>query len=359
MRKQKPILKGFDEILSCYGSRLYIDKDIKPLDQNFCEVKKVANYVFGERFQKIVGGRSDKLFYLCQSDYLKEMFDEIKCGATYVTAHNSVIKSDYVCSSKKYPNEYIPVLIKRSSDILDLSAYDEISSKIANVFKIPTVYNKQFSVIEKGYKKNYLLSVDFIEYPKEFDTLAVYLNHERRTHIFNFESFHLMLQEEMSNKKHAIFLNDEEKAQLEKDFVEQYLFRRYILKDGDLDTENIGILYNPETNKYELSPVFDMEFAFSKFDKQLEEIMVSDLQYILENHKDEIVEFTKKAKSILKNDLFAKKFFKQFQAKKSLIRECRKSLKDNLESFCESFEKVYENFYKQRPSKQDISVIKK
>ena len=150
MKKLKPFLKNFDEILSHYDRKLIIDKNIMPLDSNFSEVRHISGFIFADSYKQIIGGHSEKLFYLCKSNTIKEVFDLVYKGSSFVTAHNSAIKEHYNPKLKKFPNEFIPVLIKRIDGLLyskDLGLSEEISSKIANLFDIPVVYNRYFSWI--------------------------------------------------------------------------------------------------------------------------------------------------------------------------------------------------------------------
>ena len=73
-------------------------------------------------------------------------------------------------------------------------------------------------------------------------------------------------------------LTHEEKTSLFREFIPQYFFRFAIIRDWDFMSENVGIIFNSDTGKYSIAPMFDFEFAYYRMhSKEMFERLTEDL----------------------------------------------------------------------------------
>lgn len=243
--------------------------------------KSPSNY----KFIKSLDGHNKKWFVLCESEFLREFFDEIKNNpySSYITYLNDFIRENY--DGKNLPITKVSCFKKESDDY----EIEEISSRLANALCVPTAYIKYVPAIpqeefnklldklvtegklkENFYldKDDYILSIDFIGKNEHFENLDVYTHCKVDEHLCESDSslrkwFGAFEFETFTNPVTKEVLTTEQKRKLFGEFIPQYFFRAYLTRDWDFNSENVGILYNKESGEYSLAPMFDLEYSFS------------------------------------------------------------------------------------------------
>lgn len=263
------------------------------------------NVISADEFDASLPGHNNKTFVRCDSEIFFQMFDEIKFNpnCSYVTYLNDFIRNDY--DGEDMPISTISCFKKDA----DHNEIEETVSRLANVLGLPTTYVVNVpgdSVDERKKKWNdffanckvgdtikinegYILSVDFIGSNEHFDTLDIYSGHR------GYPSFDILCdkyddlrtwyakivlarEDQFINPITKAPLTSDVRLNLFKEFIPQYFFRRYIVKDRDLRSENVGIIYNSQTGEYKLAPIFDTEYSFNNYNKETFEKTLANLQ---------------------------------------------------------------------------------
>lgn len=334
MRRFKPIIKNFDEILDDQEQVIFDRKEQK-------EPKSVKlNGLLENNKHSLstkIGGSTQKRFFLCKTKSLKELIGELNNeNCSYITCINEEIKNS-LKSGEELPTS-IPVLIKMV-EFLNNYYIEEYCSKLANLFNVKTVYNKNFS--NNG--SHYSLSVDFIDKNSQFKTFDDLDCNKMSLYETTFSDVVGLL------KKNNLKFN---KKELKKDFVNQFIFRVFVICDGDFYSYNSGFLIDIETKMTRLAPCFDMEASMigrgllkNPFEvSNKDEIM---LNLYLEN-KEEVVNFAKKSKYIIDNNLLCEDVFNKVRVNKydnlKISKEdFLKNIKQNVVNFLQIYNKIVLN----------------
>lgn len=255
------------------------------------KIRNFDEYIYNDsltqvQLSKYLNGHNDKGFVLCDSEFFRELFDEIKNNpnSSYDTYLNRFIKEDY--DGTNLPISEVSCLKKEGENNL----IEEFVSKLGNALHIPTVFIKNYPrESQEEFKKrldemianakpgsficfsseDYMLSVDFIRENEHFETINEYSQREvcKRGSSIN-AWFGIFENEKLINPLTYQELTHEEKMELFREFIPQYFFRRHIVRDWDFKGENVGILYNQKTGKYRLAPMFDFEYCYYKAKSQ-------------------------------------------------------------------------------------------
>lgn len=275
---KKPILKYFDKYI------IENSKEVSP-----------------SKFNEYMEGHNNKSFVLCESEIFRELFDEIKNNpdCSYRTYLNDFIKENY--DGEEIPINKVSCLKK----IGENNIIEELVTKLANTMGLPTVFVKNpIDNSKDAFRKRldqliaqgvpgtsleytpleYLLSVDFISKNEYFDTIDAYCEKkEENKRVCERASslsawFGVFDNKKFINPITKMELTHEEKISLFREFIPQYFFRFAIIRDWDFMSENVGIIFNSDTGKYSIAPMFDFEFAYYRMhSKEMYERLIEDL----------------------------------------------------------------------------------
>lgn len=324
MKEFQPELKNFDEILDDNNEKIFDANKSKHFFEDYFGKTVSRSY---PNIDNYVGGRWLKHFFLCKSDSIKEVFDEVANPENcYQTCYNELIKKEYK-QGGEFPISYVSVLLKQVNSF-DNFYMEEFCSKLSNLFGIKTAFYKNYIKDEKQYS----LSVDFIGYNQDFKT---------------FEDLEITGETcEMINKALGFIKSQKftfNKKLFTKNLVEQLIFRLFIICDDDYCKYNCGLLINKEKNFVDLAPNFDMENAFRHRMQYSEQIRI--ITFLFENFKFETENFVKKSKILVKNNLINKNLFSninmdQYQRKDSYQEWLLKSVKTNLNRLLSLYKEI-------------------
>lgn len=292
-----PTIREFDKYL--IGS---IDENCTTENNDHITYNKMLEYI---------EGHNHKSFVLCESEYFMDFFDEIKNNpeCSYDTYLNDFIRENY--DGKNLPISEISCFQKQGDDNL----IEEVTCKLANALGIPTIFVKNvarlsqeefkkrlFEMIERSKpgetlqlsNEDYLLAIDFIHENEHFDNLNVYAMYKDGINICVCGSrlakwYDAFINQPLQNPITKEFLTFEQKDALFREFIPQYFFRAFAVRDWDLKSENVGIIYNRITGKYRLSPMFDFEYTYynNKNNAFKEDKFIEDLIFAFDAYPEE------------------------------------------------------------------------
>ena len=282
-------IKDYDEVL---------DDNNNPIKQN--------------EFSRRIGGHNDNSFVLCNGDIFYQLFDEIKYNpnCSYITYLNDFIK-------RYYDGESLPITnISCFKKEADYGFVEQAVSRLANELQIPTQYTIHIagdSVKERAKKinelirfgkpgdvvninKGYLLSVDFISKNEKFDMMDSFIkkrNYNRYDSVAVnnddalqtwFMKCVMCPDDDFVNPITNGNLSKDVREKLFGEFLPQYFFKKYIVKDKDVASRNFGIIYNTQNGEYKMSPMYDFEYSFHRYSnitEDMKENQVLNLRYEL------------------------------------------------------------------------------
>ena len=302
--KQGKVFSLFDKNwnkhqLEAYGSYNDNNSEYNPANKT----SSIKLYDLDEKFDEFDGHRI-KEFFMVDSLAVAEFMDEIKNNpnCSYVTQFNELIKSGYI--PKK-----VPTLVMQ--DDWEWQCNDILGSRLLNLFEVPTVYN--FKLLYKtnsnfyNYEDRVVCSLDFLGENQKFIVLRDYLENFANVDVLGRaydESIQRLIEDyklvyETHYKKVAevdptACPTDEEKAKelkrWEEDLCYSTLCRCYGLADSDFSEFNCGVIIDEESKKISIAPSFDLEYACGGHNKFLpnrlkDSIIADKFLYIDSNGK--------------------------------------------------------------------------
>lgn len=192
-----------------------------------------------------------------------DLFSQLQSHkSTYCTYLNSLFNCD---SSKVLLPHYVYCFIKeiRPSNIPSTICGEMITPKMANLMRIPTIYNVFIENDNDNSISRYskIASVDFTPYGYRFEDLHTLgaCFHEGDSIKFCIEDFEGVIKR--LKKEGEICLTAKDEYKLMSSFIEQLLFRNVLCEDADFGAKNMGILIGNE-GECMLAPIFDLEYVF-------------------------------------------------------------------------------------------------
>ena len=194
---------------------------------------------------------------------------------------------------------------------------EELGSKMANLLKLPVVYNKTF----KDGSIHYGLSIDFMKYDKSlrYGTMqgdyftAPYDSHKD----YEYENWVNFFENKILKDRHTgRFLNDSHRLQILRGFTPAYFFRKYVLEDPDFDLQNMCIIYDDTAKKYCFGPNYDMERAYCEERKPYlyEYTLQRDLELAYQIFPDVMQNFMQRLEYVDSNNLVTKDMFSHIKS---------------------------------------------
>ena len=281
-----------------------INKYHKIVDDNGADVTKLFPlsklkdkkfWKYNPDYASFMGGTMPKLFVRCDSRYFAELFQELKKDdCSYATYVNDLVKS-LNGSVDQLPLSKLSIMLKSVHD--DTNGYnnEEICSRIANIFGVPTVYNKAVEI--EG--SRYIASIDYMI--KDKVLTDVFEDEEPTRNVYSLLDFkNMVIDERLDSLLKSRKITKQNYDRLTGEFIENFFFRRYVLSDYDYDVHNIRLLYDKQNNRYEWAPNYDYEFAYDYPINYFE--FTTDLEYAYKIYPNTVKKIFEKYKKILHND---------------------------------------------------------
>ena len=124
-----------------------------------------------------IGGSLPKKFVRIDNKYIQDYINIVmNTDSSYVTYLDDFIKNNYSTSTGELPLKYVSVLLKEKRNGIGLIDCEVLGSKIANLLKIPTVYNE--TIWLSNDKK--VMSIDFVKPGNELISLKNEIYEEKK-----------------------------------------------------------------------------------------------------------------------------------------------------------------------------------
>ena len=323
-----------------------------------------------------IGGSLAKKFVRVKNKYISKYIDILLHEDTsYVTSIDKFIKENYDTLTDELPLQYVSVLLKGRRQYMGLLENEVVGSKIANLLKVPSVYNE---LVWVG-NSTKVMSLDFVKPGTEVSTLenGVYeqskngtiIQHEVGDFNNDFSSWEALIDAQFKgdnftyneiayNSKAGKSLFDvcfDEKTrqkckeQLKRDFVAEYLLRTMILDDADFYPRNVTVIQDKFQHKFYLGPANDFELILVPSANTSERMDFYDrnIRYLMEKYPKETMNFC---------NHFKEAFYPQGNLNRDLIedliifnipyKDTQQELISNLSTNIQNFDKYFmENYY--------------
>jgi len=294
-----------------------------------CYMKKIPLCNFSEADIPI--GKIEKKFVMCRGSYLTEMYNDIMFSLinNYVTCLDSLFSQENF-PLDEFKKQKISAILKKSTftniDEFNLESEAErstkaelICSRIANIYNIKTEYvapivNNPYACIVIDFLNKDDCLLDFEEFTGEKPSV-----YKKDSHIKNWiEPLKISLIAKLRNEN----CTQENINSVIKDFVKQYLFKKYIVHDDDLCTTNMGIVHTFDYKYIKIAPMYDYERCLLPGHRTGQcEGLEEDLKYLAEYYaeilQDVIDDFT--ISEYNKNTIF--NIISRFENNKSLANQ--------------------------------------
>ena len=336
-----------------------------------------------------IGGSLAKKFVRIDNKYIQDYINIVmNTDSSYVTYLDDFIKNNY--STGELPLKYVSVLLKEKRNGIGLIDCEVLGSKIANLLKIPTVYNE--TIWLSNDKK--VMSIDFVKPGNELISLKNEIYEEKKdgklgkhevndlkNDFFMWENLidaqlkakndfciwectkYSQTKKQSTNSKDFnsndiqqladICLDDKTfrmcQEQLKKDFVAEYLLKAMILDDADFYPRNVTIIQDKLCHKFYLGPSHDFELILIPSANSNERLDFYDrnIGYLMEKYPKETMKFCDNFiqaflhNGTLNTDLISKLIVTNIPYK-NLHQELIKNLTTNIQNFYQCF---LENYY--------------
>lgn len=201
---------------------------------------------------------------ICDSKYFGDLITELRNNpdCSYRTIYNDLI------SKENYIPRYFSVLLKDCHNDSSKVKAELFGSRLANLLGVPTAY---YIGIKDNTPKSERMpgeiiddyfavaSVDFVPYNHTMETFKDLTVGRKYQRIFeNVGQWIGFIEDTLSTR----FDGNVDKSSLkilEEDFIKSYLFRVALFPDYDFAVYNMGAVIDNDTNKFFLTPNFDME----------------------------------------------------------------------------------------------------
>ncbi len=240
-------------------------------------------------------GRINKKYVLCEGSYLEEMYHDIT--SNFNNGYITCIDEDFVDADftlDEFRKKKISCIMKLSefksynrrykeSEAERATSAELICSRLANLFNVTTEYVAPIHDNPYG-----SILIDFLSGDEELMDFEEFTG--TRPTVYAEGSNIGKWIEPLVN---TIIKKSPVKGQnlmarvvrpMVRDFVKQYMFKKYIVHDNDLCFANIGVVHNADNTLLRMSPLYDYEKCFlpgirSSQGQGLED----DLDYLVEH----------------------------------------------------------------------------
>ena len=268
---------------------------------------------------KDIGGTLDKKFLRIDSKFLSRYFDEIsKPNSSYVSYADDLIREYYdpkfrdEYGEKSFPIKYLSALVKHTDSHNNPGGrlHEVYSSRFANLFGIPTVYNEQV----RFNKREAIISLDFLKDGETMSSLLdlgseIFPNVRSNALRFEYDEYTPMnkwcnlitdilncnLDKNIPNRNEMI-------SEICGDFCLQMLYKTLIVNDEDFSVHNVAIVFSKDKKSARLAPAHDFEYCILRSFS-----VMSYIEYTLRHFKFLNKHFPEKLAKFMDN--FQNKFF--------------------------------------------------
>lgn len=266
-------------------------KQVRHRDNSFKVLNDTKINVPTIKFDKFIPqthlGKTPKEWVMCEGWFLRSMYEKLRHHPdnNYVTCMDNLVY-DKEFGYDDLDMTKVSCILKKadSGTSYDIST-EMIASRIANLFGVKTQY-----VAPVGSASDKCICVDFLSGKQTMDnyyefTGVNYLpafTYERgdspiRTWV---ENLNRALNEKLAHLSTEV--RQEVVDRVLTGFIQQYLFKKYIIRDGDPAGVNYSFVHEKEDlSDLDISPLYDMQYAFSK-DKFRSQFygMNDDIEYL-------------------------------------------------------------------------------
>ena len=260
-------------------------------NDDFGLIKDKQSNVPTVKFDKFIPqthlGKTPKEWVMCEGWYLRSMYEDLRQhpNNNYVTCmDNLVYDKDFGFDG--LDRTKVSCILKKADSGTQYDITSElIASRIANLFGVKSQY-----VAPVGSAIDKCICVDFLSGQQQMD------NYYEFTGTFYLPAFTYERGDspvrswveklERALKDKLAHLSSDTRQEIIsnvlKDFIKQYLFRKYIVRDGDPAGVNYSFVYEKEDmSDLHVSPLYDLQYAFTK-DKLRSQFygLDDDMQYL-------------------------------------------------------------------------------
>jgi len=201
------------------------------------------------------GGRSKRYFRASTKDLLRDLaIEKINNPAcAYKTGVDGLFELS------KDINDIS--VIRFGGSWLDTTCGKEVvSSRILNELGIPTEYNMRVLQVDGNSVVPRLISVNFLSKDERFISLSEIQSRDNAQPTYDIKNqVDYMLNAIKYYKAITGSELDFDMSMVEKQIVESYMVRKFLLCDTDYNISNIGIVVNDKTHQLSIAPNFDLE----------------------------------------------------------------------------------------------------
>ena len=231
---------------------------------------KVPTVKFDKFIPQTHLGKTPKEWVMCEGWFLRSMYEDLRHHPdNYYTTCIDALAYDADFSYDDLDRTKVSCILKKADSGTSYDITSElISCRVANLFGVPTQYVAQIgSSIDKCICVDFLSGNQTMDNYYEF-TGVNYLpafTYERgdcpiRTWIDNLVR---ALKEKLAHLSSE--MQNEVTERVLVGFIQQYLFKKYIIRDGDPAGVNYSFVHEKEDlSDLHISPLYDMQYAFTK-----------------------------------------------------------------------------------------------
>ena len=208
-----------------------------------------------------IGGYSPKRFVRYSTEEFGHLFESLQSGqSSYVTYISDLLDENQGLP----PIKTISVLRKIISSPF-VAKNEEICSRIANIFGLPTVYNRVVDKFSCDNDACEVLSVDFL---KKDETLVPLNEIGVKGFPFKVKSFPQVYElsdcvKSLQKSLNSYLINypnkEEQINEITKDYIKSYFVKYLILNDADFAPRNFSLIINDKKKVAKFAPNYDYE----------------------------------------------------------------------------------------------------
>ena len=205
-------------------------------------------------------GTSTKSFVMCKGEHLVNLYryKKSKPQSHIITCVDNYIESS---TEEEFKNLKIPVVLKSARyDDKEYTISEVTASQLAEVFNINSPY---ISYVNDN--PQLIMSVDFLGKRNQMESFADMIDNHKIGRIHPISLWIDYFNEETEKEKYKN-IQPEIKKQLLLDLIRAFLIRRAVLMDNDLNSGNLGFIFNKDFSEMSLIS-FDYEYCFNNNSK--------------------------------------------------------------------------------------------
>lgn len=236
-------------------STQYTPKDYLKMIENEHDMFVPYDEVDAERV-----GTSTKSFVMCKGEHLVNLYRYKKSNpkSHIITCMDNFIKTS---NEEEFKNFNIPVVLKAARhDDKEYTTAEVSASQLAEVYRINSPY---ITYVKDN--PQLIMSVDFLGERNRVESFEDMIGQAKIGRIHPVSFWISCFNEEMEKDKYKN-IPTETKKQAILDIIRAFLIRRAILMDNDLNSGNLGFIFNQDYSQMKFIS-FDYEYCFNNNSK--------------------------------------------------------------------------------------------